>query len=118
MLICTRACTCTLHTAHCTLHIAHCTLHTAHFCGWQVFHVRRILKVPLTNYQLMSEMLAAADVSVVQSLAKQCEHYTTHGYTPDPDKAKKEKAALELKKYRESTRRRFEERLLRKVSQG
>lgn len=36
----------------------------------------------------------------------------------DPDKAKKEKAALELKKFRESTRKRFEERLVRKAKRA
>lgn len=80
-----------------------------------VFHVRRILKVELTEYQLMGDMLEAKDADVVKRLIEQCVEYKRHGYKPDPDKARREKEALELKKHREQTRKRYEERMVRKA---
>ncbi|MDC0525795.1 tRNA-dihydrouridine synthase family protein [bacterium] len=71
-----------------------------------VFHVRRIAKRALTEYQLMAEMLEAKDVPTVRSLVEKCVWYEVHGYKPDPDKAKREREAIELKKWRESTRKR------------
>jgi tRNA-dihydrouridine synthase 1 len=80
-----------------------------------VFHVRRMLKNALTEYQLMGDMLEAKDADAVKRLIDQCAEFKKHGYKPDPDKARKEKEALELKKHREQTRKRYEERMVRKA---
>ena len=80
-----------------------------------VFHTRRIAKQPLTKYQLMAEMLEAKDLARVRELVNTCIGYEANGYTPDPEKAKREREALELKKWRESTRKRYEERMCRKA---
>ena len=80
-----------------------------------VFHTRRIAKQALMQFQLMAEMLEAKDVATARALVKQCVRYETDGYTPDPEKARREREALELKKWREATRKRFEERMVRKA---
>ena len=80
-----------------------------------VFHTRRIAKQALTQFQLMAEILEATDLPSVRKLVKQCIDYEAHGYTPDPDKARREREALELKKWREETRKRYEERMTRKA---
>jgi len=80
-----------------------------------VFHVRRMAKGPLITFQLLSDVLEAPDLPAVEAVLQTAVGYAMHGYTPDPDKAQKEKAALELKKWRESTRKRFEERMERKA---
>jgi len=80
-----------------------------------VFHVRRLAKAPLSAFQLMAEMLDARDVPSVRAIVHKAVEYETNGYTPDPEKAKREREALELKKWREATRKRYEERLTRKA---
>ena len=80
-----------------------------------VFHTRRMAKQALTEYQMMGEMLAATDLPGVRQIIERCVHYAAHGYTPDPEKAKREGEALELKKWREATRKRYEERMVRKA---
>ena len=80
-----------------------------------VFHVRRMAKEPLTRFQLFSDVLEAKDAATVHAAVQQALDYEVNGFTPDPDKAKKERAAWELKKWREATRKRFEERMVRKA---
>jgi tRNA-dihydrouridine synthase 1 len=80
-----------------------------------VFHVRRMAKEPLTHFQLFSDVLEAKDAATVHAAVRQALDYEVNGFTPDPDKAKKERAAWELKKWREATRKRFEERMVRKA---
>ena len=80
-----------------------------------VFHVRRMAKEPLTHFQLFSDVLEAKDAATVHAAVQQALDYEVNGFTPDPDKAKKERAAWELKKWREATRKRFEERMVRKA---
>ena len=80
-----------------------------------VFHVRRMAKEPLTRFQLFSDVLEAKDEATVHAAVQQALDYEVNGFTPDPDKAKKERAAWELKKWREATRKRFEERMVRKA---
>ena len=70
-------------------------------------------KEPLTTFQLMGSMLDASDLHEVRKVLERGLHYETHGYTPDPEQARKEKEALERKKWREQTRKRFEERMIR-----
>ena len=80
-----------------------------------LFHVRRMAKAPLTEYQLLAPILEAADLPAVRAVIDRAKHYEVHGYTPDPEQARREKEALELKKWREQTRKRFEERMIRKA---
>ena len=80
-----------------------------------VFHVRRMAKEPLTRFQLFSDVLEAKDAATLHAAVQQALDYEVNGFTPDPDKAKKERAAWELKKWREATRKRFEERMVRKA---
>lgn len=51
----------------------------------------------------------------MRAVVEKAVHYEQHGFTPDPDKAKREREALELKKWREATRKRFEQRMVRKA---
>lgn len=80
-----------------------------------VFHIRRMAKQALNDFQLMADMLEASDLPAVRTIVEKCVEYQTNGYTPDPEKAAREREALELKKWREATRKRFEERMVRKA---
>ncbi len=83
-----------------------------------VFHIRRMAKEPLTRFQLLSDILEAADNAAVRGILARAVEFDTHGFTPDPEKARREREALELKKWREATRRRFEERMQRKAARA
>ena len=79
------------------------------------FHVRRMAKESLTRYQLLSDVLEAQTEAAVRAVVERAIVYERDGFTPDPEKAKRERQALELKKWREATRKRFEERMVRKA---
>ena len=79
------------------------------------FHVRRMAKESLTQYQLLSDVLEAETAAAVRAVVERAIVYERDGFTPDPEKAKRERQALELKKWREATRKRFEERMVRKA---
>ena len=80
-----------------------------------VFHTRRMAKDSLANMQLLAELLDAKDPKAVQAIVKECARREREGYKPDPERIKAERQALELKRWREQTRKRYEERMVRKA---
>ena len=80
-----------------------------------VFHVRRMAKEVLTRVQLLAELLETSDVKAVRALVEEAARRERDGWKPDPERMQKEREALELKKWREQTRKRFEERMVRKA---
>ena len=82
-----------------------------------VFHVRRMAKHALTSYQMLGDILSAADGADVRAIVERCAAYDAapDSFVYDADKEKKQREALSLKKWRESARKRFEERMVRKA---
>ena len=80
-----------------------------------IFHVRRMAKDALASTQLLAAVLEATDVKAVGGLLAEAQRRQTEGWTPDPEALRREAEALELKRWREQTRKRFEERMIRKA---
>lgn len=81
-----------------------------------IFHVRRMCKESLSQYQLLEECVAATSVAEVRRLLQQAVSYRDLGnYQQDADKARKMKEALERRKYEEGKRKAYEERMVRKA---
>lgn len=83
-----------------------------------VFHTRRMAKESLVRVQLLSELLEAADLPAVRKIVEEAARRERDGYVPDPERLKAEREALELKKWREQTRKRYEERMVRKAKRA
>lgn len=83
-----------------------------------VFHTRRMAKEALVGVQLLAELLDASDVPAVRKILEEAARREREGYVPDPERLKAEREALELKKWREQTRKRFEERMVRKAKRA
>eukprot|EP00520_Triparma_pacifica_P012421 CAMPEP_0118665808 /NCGR_PEP_ID=MMETSP0785-20121206/18840_1 /TAXON_ID=91992 /ORGANISM="Bolidomonas pacifica, Strain CCMP 1866" /LENGTH=398 /DNA_ID=CAMNT_0006559999 /DNA_START=348 /DNA_END=1540 /DNA_ORIENTATION=- len=81
------------------------------------FHTRRILKEPLTEYQLIDDVINAESVEEVRSLVLKCRKYKQDPtlFKFDSEKAAKAKAALEKKRHEEGKRKRYEDRMKRKA---
>lgn len=81
-----------------------------------VFHVRRMLKKELTDYQLMEECVTAADVRRVREVVLMVKSYADNGnFTFDGDKAKRMKELAARKAFEEGKRKAYEERMRRKA---
>lgn len=80
-----------------------------------VFHVRRMCRDELNSFQLMEECVNATSVEQVRSVVRQAQMYEKEGYTFDPMKEERAKAALARRKHEEGKRKRFEERMVRKA---
>jgi tRNA-dihydrouridine synthase 1 len=82
-----------------------------------VFHLRRMCRQELTSYQLLDELLQAKTMDDVEKTMGTMFQYSKfpETFTYDPDKQKKQKAALERKKFEEGKRKRFEGRMQRKA---
>jgi hypothetical protein len=82
-----------------------------------VFHIRRMLRDELTQYQLLDDCVAAPTLGDVHRIVEQVAAYqqdpSTFSY--DRRKAAREKEALAKKKHEEGKRKRFEERMIRKA---
>lgn len=81
------------------------------------FHVRRMCKEVLEQYQLMEECIASTSVNEVESVLTKCERYIQHPNTfhYDREKAEREKEALAAKRREEGKRKAYEERMTRKA---
>ncbi|GMI45963.1 hypothetical protein TrCOL_g669 [Triparma columacea] len=81
------------------------------------FHTRRMLKEPLTEYQLIDDVINAITVEEVRSLVLKCRQYQQDPslFKFDTEKAAKVKEALEKKKHEEGKRKRYEDRMKRKA---
>ena len=84
----------------------------------RIFHVRRMAKESLVKVQLLAEVLEAADGKSLTALVQEAIQREQTGFRPDPERVKAEREALELKKWREQTRKRFEERMIRKAKRA
>ena len=81
-----------------------------------IFHIRRMCKQELTDFQLMEECVAAESISAVREILQQAQHYRETGsFTFDPQRAKRAKEALDRRKREESKRKDFEARMVRKA---
>ena len=80
-----------------------------------IFHVRRICKEAFASFQLMEECVESKSVDEVKKVVLLAQQYEKDGYTFDPQKEKKAKAALAQRKHEEGKRKRFEERMARKA---
>lgn len=81
-----------------------------------IFHVRRICRDALTQYQLLEDCVAATSVDEVRRIVLQAQHWQTHGnYQQDAAKARAAKEAFERRKYEEGKRKAYEERMMRKA---
>lgn len=82
-----------------------------------IFHVRRMIRETLLEYQLLEECLSAPDLQSVRVVVAKIEYYRKHPkkYKYDAAKAETEKMALERKKIAEGKRKAYEERMMRKA---
>jgi len=82
-----------------------------------IFHIRRICKEQLKQYQLMEECLAAASIEGLRRIVEQCLRYRNDPslFQWDSEKEAREKQALEDKKREEGKRETFEQRMKRKA---
>lgn len=70
-----------------------------------VFHIRRIARDELNDYQLMEELCACDSVEKMREILLQCKQYQEDGsYQYDPEKELRAKRALEKRKHEEVSR--------------
>jgi tRNA-dihydrouridine synthase len=80
------------------------------------FHIRRMCRDLLTQYQLMEECLNAQSVESVRMVLKNIVQFQQTGsFLYDPLKAQRDKEALERQKREEGKRKEFEARMMRKA---
>jgi tRNA-dihydrouridine synthase 1 len=82
-----------------------------------VFHVRRMLKTMLEEYQLLEDLLVATTVDQVEGILKKCQEYriNPNSFEFDREKASRQKEAMERKRHEEGKRKAFEARMIRKA---
>jgi tRNA-dihydrouridine synthase 1 len=82
-----------------------------------IFHIRRMCKDLLVQYQLLETCLQATSVADVRHVLDKIVHYQSHptSFVYDKEKAAAEKEALERKKRQEGKRKEFEARMRRKA---
>jgi tRNA-dihydrouridine synthase 1 len=82
-----------------------------------VFHIRRMCKAELVQYQLLQPCLQATTIDTVRDILNRIIHYRIHPdtFVYDKQRAQEEKDAITRKKYEEGKRKAFEERMIRKA---
>jgi tRNA-dihydrouridine synthase len=82
-----------------------------------IFHIRRMIKAELVQYQLLEDCLRCTSLSELRNVLNKLQ-----GYRKDPStflfdvkKANEQKEALAKKKHEEGKRKRYEERMIRKA---
>ncbi|KAL7564429.1 hypothetical protein ACA910_002744 [Epithemia clementina (nom. ined.)] len=82
-----------------------------------IFHVRRMLKALLDQYQLMEECLSASSIVDIFSTLNKIRQYRENPemFVFDKAKAQRDKEALERKRLEEGKRKAYEARMLRKA---
>ena len=82
-----------------------------------IFHIRRMCKVELNNYQLLEDCLSSKTAQDVRDVICKAIEYRDNPETfeYDPDKEAKAKQLAARKKFEEGKRKRFEERMIRKA---
>jgi len=82
-----------------------------------IFHIRRMLKDLLTQYQLLDECLSCESIPQVRAILQKLQDYRINpqSFVYDNIKAKAEKEALERKRREEGKRQAYEARMIRKA---
>lgn len=82
-----------------------------------VFHIRRMLKDSLTQYQLFGECLQCTEINQVRRIVDKMTECSRNpaSFVFDSALAQNEKDALARKKHEEGKRRAYEERMMRKA---
>ena len=82
-----------------------------------IFHIRRMCKTELSNYQLLNDCLASKTPNEVRDVICKAVQYRDNprSYKYDPEKEVRAKQAAAKKKFEEGKRKRFEERMIRKA---
>ena len=82
-----------------------------------VFHIRRMCKAELVQYQLLQPCLQATNIDSIRDILNRVIQYRTNPDTfmYDSQRAQQEKEALARQKYEEGKRKAFEERMIRKA---
>lgn len=82
-----------------------------------IFHVRRMLKDDLVQYQLMEDCLSSDSLEQVRAILLKMKTYRADpaSFIFDKQKAKKQKEALERKRREEGKRKAYEARMIRKA---
>ena len=82
-----------------------------------IFHIRRMIKDTLVQYQLLEQCLACRSVSEVKNVIQRIEGYQANpdSFVFDQKKAQQEKDALERKRAEEGKRKAYEARMMRKA---
>jgi hypothetical protein len=81
-----------------------------------IFHIRRMCRDELTQYQLLEDCVAATTLDEVRRIVQQATAYQKNGnYKQDAVKAKAAKDAYDRRKYEEGKRKAYEERMTRKA---
>ena len=82
-----------------------------------VFHIRRMLKDLLAQYQLLEPCVAAENIDQLRIILRKMETYQKHpeSFIFDKEKEKAQKEALERKKREEGKRKAYEARMMRKA---
>lgn len=82
-----------------------------------IFHVRRMCRDALEQYQLIEECIACATVDEVEAVVRKCDQYARNPDTFRFDRlrADRDREALEAKRREEGKRRAYEGRMTRKA---
>lgn len=82
-----------------------------------IFHVRRMCKELLNQYQLMEECLASKDLDDLDEILRKLKSYRTNPSTfiYDREKAEREKLAQKRKQQQDGKRKAYEARMVRKA---
>jgi hypothetical protein len=82
-----------------------------------VFHIRRMCKAELIQYQLLQPCLNATSIDTVRDILNRIIQYRINPdtFTYDNQRAQEEKEAMARQKYEEGKRKAFEERMIRKA---
>ena len=82
-----------------------------------VFHIRRMCKAELVQYQLLQPCLQAPSIDVIRDILNRIIQYRINPETfmYDSQRAQEEKDTIARQKYEEGKRKAFEERMIRKA---
>ena len=82
-----------------------------------IFHIRRMLKQELNQYQLMEECVGSTHIDQIHMMLEKMIHYTKNpiSFQYNVKKAKREKDALDNKRREEGKRKEYEARMIRKA---
>ncbi|CAK0820731.1 unnamed protein product [Prorocentrum cordatum] len=100
------------------LYLEMCARHQMPILPTVLFHIRRMAKSELTQYQLLDEFKASSDLGAAQKVLALAEGYRDRPgtFVYDEDKARRARELLEKRAYEEACRRKYEQRMERKAN--